>query len=291
VSTGALHELRIEPLVRALLEGVPDPDEPGARKRLDLAVVAYFEDERPLRGLGAFLDWRCGGKLSRLLRTGFCSGRAGEAVLMPGRRDLPSVRVVMYGLGPRRVLAPDELRTATVAAVHAALRLRPVDVLFAMPGLADDRELAEAVLQGVVVGLGGTPPQPRGSVVGGVEDDDAVPRDAKLRISSGPIALDRSSTTAGVHPAGDELTRAFADDHPVPALPFTGDDADLAAPRRAATDDDGRGREPAGLGEPDMRPDVDPPAPTPCRWWVVADPRHVGRLRRLLDGPPRAATP
>lgn len=26
-----------------------------------------------------------------------------------------------------------------------------------------------------------------------------------------------------------------------------------------------------------------------CTWWVIADPRHVARLRRVLEGPPRAA--
>lgn len=26
-----------------------------------------------------------------------------------------------------------------------------------------------------------------------------------------------------------------------------------------------------------------------AQWWVIADPRHVARLRRVLDGPPRAA--
>jgi len=41
-----------------------------------------------------------------------------------------------------------------------------------------------------------------------------------------------------------------------------------------------RDRAPADDGEPDV-----------CRWWVVADPRHEARLRRLLDGPPRAAEP
>jgi hypothetical protein len=45
---------------------------------------------------------------------------------------------------------------------------------------------------------------------------------------------------------------------------------------------EGSVREPAptDYGEPDV-----------CRWWVVADPRHEARLRRLLDGPPRAADP
>ncbi|HWB80428.1 MAG TPA: M17 family peptidase N-terminal domain-containing protein [Nannocystaceae bacterium] len=242
--TGALHELRIEPLVRALLDGVPDPDEPGARRKLDLAVVAYFEDERPLRGLGAFLDWRSCGALSRLLRTGFCSGRAGEAVLMPGRRDLPSVRVVLYGLGPRRALPAEDLRDAAATAVEMALRLQPKDVLFAMPGLADDRELAEAVLGGVVRGLGGTPPV-ISAMAEELEDEDAAPQDTKLRISSGPIVVAE----------GDEIV-------PVPVP----------------------------VPVPDSFPFPSPsPVPDPVRWWVVADPRHVGRLRRLLDGPPRAA--
>lgn len=252
--SGALHELRIEPLVRALLDGVPDPDEPGARRKLDLAVVAYFEDERPLRGLGAFLDWRWCGALSRLLRTGYCSGRAGEAVLMPGRRDLPSVRVVLYGLGPRRALPPEELRDAAASAVAMALRLQPKDVLFAMPGLADDRELAEAVLGGVVRGLGGTPPAITATALDETDDADEAPsHDAKLRISSGPIVLAE----------GEDAVPA-----PVP----------MPVPARSAA------AEPADGEEAEDAP------PAPVRWWVVADPRHVGRLRRLLDGPPRAAT-
>jgi len=250
VSVEVAHELRIEPLVRALLEGVPDPDEPGTRRRLDLAVVAYFEDERPLLGLGAFLDWRSGGALSRLLRTGFCSGHAGEAVLMPGRRDLPSSRVVLYGLGPRRALAPHELRLATADAVAMALRLRPDDVLFAMPGLADDRELAAAVLDGVVVGLGGTPAAARAIASDEADDEAAMSRDAKLRIASGPIALD-------------------------PPLAATPEHEHEPDPSEADEDAAGSGPRP--------RPRA------PCRWWVIADPRHVGRLRRLLDGPPRAA--
>ncbi len=248
MSAAALHELRIEPLVRALLDGVPDPDEPGARRRLDLAVVAYFEDERPLRGLGAFLDWRSCGALSRLLRSGYCTGRAGEAVLMPGRRDLPSVRVVLYGLGPRRALAPGELLEAAAKAVTMALRLRPRDVLFAMPGLADERELAEAVLDGVVQGLGGLPRRMHVEEADEAEEDAATPRDAKLRITT---ELGEAELAVPV-----PVPVPVPDPSPVPES--------AEAPESAAPE-------------------------APCRWWVVADPRHVGRLRRLLDGPPRAA--
>jgi hypothetical protein len=32
-----------------------------------------------------------------------------------------------------------------------------------------------------------------------------------------------------------------------------------------------------------------PPPEGAVPWWVIADARHVARLRRLLDGPPRAA--
>src|SRR5690606_32010201 len=43
--------------------------------------------------------------------------------------------------------------------------------------------------------------------------------------------------------------------------------------------------------EPTLASDARTEPWTGCRWWVVADPRHEARLRRLLEGPPRAAEP
>lgn len=214
-------ELRIERLERGVYDGVTlEPG--GPRHRVDLAVVPCFEDERPLRGLAALLDWRTAGSLSRLLRSGFCSGASHELVLMPARADLPCDRVVLLGLGTRESLGVEAARAVATAAVTTARRLGPTDVLFALPS-DTDRDLVEALFAGVVVGLGGTSP------------------------------------TAAAE--GD-----------------AGDDAADAAPWLvgSATPDDGDGD-----GETD----------TTSRWWIVADARHTGRLRRLLDGPPRAAPP
>lgn len=220
-------ELRIERLGRGLLDGVA-LREGEPRTRVDLGVLAFFADERPLRGLAALVDWRTAGALSSLLRRGFCTGVAHELVLLPGRHDLPIERIVLLGLGPRADLDPDGARRAALDMVAMALRLRPRDVLFALPSGGEERELAEALLAGVVTGLGGELPAPASA---DTAESDAETAIARAWTSSEP----GSSADPGI--AGD------------------GDPAEL------------------------------------CRWWVVADERHAGRLRRLLGGPPRAAQP
>jgi hypothetical protein len=222
-----LPELRVEPLSREIVDGVLAFGAGAPDGRVDLALVAYFEDERPLRGLAAFLDWRAGGKLSRLLRSGWCTGSAGEAVLLPGARGLPSERIVLLGLGPLARFGPSQARAAAASAVEVVRKLLPRDVLFAMPGLAEDRQVVEGVFAGIVLALGGTPRVPS-------DDED-----------------DASEDGEGDPPA---------------------DDADPDLARASDPEDSTR------VGE----------ARTPCRWWVVAEPRHVGRLRRVLEGPPRA---
>ena len=54
-----------------LLGGVVlDPEVPTSRHRLDVGVLPFFEDERPLQGLAGFVDWRTSGFLSGLLGIG-----------------------------------------------------------------------------------------------------------------------------------------------------------------------------------------------------------------------------
>jgi hypothetical protein len=191
--------LSVSALERELLGGVVlDPEVPTARHRLDVGVLPFFEDERPLQGLAGFVDWRTGGVLSSLLRQGFCSGRSGEAVLLPGERNLPAQRWVLLGLGPSSGFGEQRAHESARAIVSVVMRLRPHDVLMAMPGRVPERAAVEEVFRGLTAGL-----------------------------------------------------RAHA------------------RPR-----DEGRVRD---LGTP------------ASRWWVVAESRHVARLRRLLEGPPRAA--
>jgi len=280
----AVRELRVEALGREVVDGVASPGTPGARQRIDLALVAYFEDERPLRGLAAFLDWRSDGRLTRMLRSGWCTGRAGESVLMPGTRGLPCERIVLFGLGPSSAFGAEQARVTAAAAVDLVRKLLPRSVLFAMPGLAEDREIVEALFAGIVLALGGTP---------GVPTDDEVTASpppstpAPLRAASGPNAVavaPRATSGPSIVPTGPTMVvdppadDAFDDGLPGaahltpggPASPGASSQAPATPGASAPTSLVGDGRR-------------------PCRWWVIADARHVGRLRRVLDGPPRAA--
>jgi hypothetical protein len=147
-------ELRIEPLGRQILDGVLDPDdEEGGRIRADVGLVPCFEDERPLQGLAGYIDWRSCGMLSRLLRSGWCTGRAGESLLMPTRVGLPVERLVLVGLGSSQNVTPTSAATTIGGVIDVAHRLRPKSVLFAMPGLLQEREVVEAVFTGLARAL------------------------------------------------------------------------------------------------------------------------------------------
>ena len=137
--------LRVEPLVRALLDGV------GAeRTRVDLGVVPVFSDERPLLGLAGLIDWRGSGCLSAVLRSGFSSSAAGEQMLVPCDRRLPIDRLVLVGLGRREQY--DEVRARALAEqfVRVAIGLSAPTVLIALPTHGMDRTLTEVVFQSLI---------------------------------------------------------------------------------------------------------------------------------------------
>lgn len=215
-------EVRVEPIERSLLDGVDDPLEEGTRRRVDVGLVPWFVDERPLRGLAGYIDWRSCGMLTRMVRGGWCTGALGEAVLLPGRRGLPMDRLVLLGWGSTHDFDETRARRAAQDAVRVISGLRPVDVLFAMPGAVQERQLVEAVFMGLAEALATSdaprrgPPERTGAPEGAAEDRVDQP------------ATDESSPSSIV------------------AIPAS-------------------------------------------RWWVVSDGRHVARLRRLLEGPPRAA--
>jgi len=267
-------DIAVAPLARALLDGVDDGSG-GARRRVDLAVLPFFEDERPLQGLLGLVDWRIGGGLSALLRTGFCTGTAGEAVLLPGRRTLPMERLVLLGLGPSRAFDRAAAEAAGERLVAVIEGLVPRDVLVAMPGRAPERAVVEAVFDGLTRAL------------------------ARRRSRELDAEAQRAARAVGDESGGLAVVGRPAHDGPPAPRPVLapapiedpGGESGMADPSAAAPDP-GQGspvvpfegsvrdRAPADYGEPDV-----------CRWWVVADPRHEARLRRLLDGPPRAAEP
>jgi hypothetical protein len=74
-------------------------------RRLDLfgtevLVAALASDERPPHGLAGMVDWRLAGRLSRLIESGFATGKTGEVLLVPGKPKLPFDKIVLFGIGP-----------------------------------------------------------------------------------------------------------------------------------------------------------------------------------------------
>jgi hypothetical protein len=78
-----------------------------ALSEVDALALAFFGDERPLRGVAGLCDWRLSGRVSRLLRSGRLSGVRGEVTIMPpaGHR-LPFGRIFHFGLGESDYPAP-----------------------------------------------------------------------------------------------------------------------------------------------------------------------------------------
>lgn len=271
-------DIAVAPLTRALLEGVDDGSG-GPRRRVDLAVLPIFEDERPLQGLAGLVDWRTGGSLSVLLRSGFCTGAAGEAVLLPGRRTVPMERLVLLGLGPSRGFDRAAAEAAGERLVAVVEGLVPREVLVAMPGRAPERAMVEAVFDGLTRALAMRAPK----------ELDAQAQRAARAVGDesrgpglvGPLPVHAPASGSAFGPAHDGPLG------PRPVLVVEGDrpaavegQGPAAGSEVVSLDGSLRGPAPVEHVEPDV-----------CRWWVVADPRHEARLRRLLEGPPRAAEP
>lgn len=266
-------DIAVAPLTRALLEGVDDGSG-GPRRRVDLAVLPFFEDERPLQGLAGLLDWRTGGSLSGLLRGGFCTGAAGEAVLLPGRPTMPMERLVLLGLGPSRGFDRAAAEAAGERLVAVVEGLVPREVLVAMPGRAPERAVVEAVFDGLTRALAMRAPKELDAqalrAAKAVGDESRGPGPMVPRSLPGPAAPPAHDGPPGPRPVlVVETDRPTAEGQG----PAVGSDV-------VSLDGSVRGLAPLEHVEPDV-----------CRWWVVADPRHEARLRRLLDGPPRAAEP
>lgn len=71
---------------------------------VDALALLVFEDERPLRGLAGFVDWRLCGALSRILLGGRFSGARGDALLFPVVGRLTGERVFCFGAGRKAEL-------------------------------------------------------------------------------------------------------------------------------------------------------------------------------------------
>jgi hypothetical protein len=104
---------------------------------VELCACTIWRDVRPVRGLAGLLDWRLGGRLSALLASGFVTGEAGEALLVPGKPQLPFEKVLVVGLGMRGEFGDEVFRDALQRMVKALGGLRVRRAVVELPGRAD----------------------------------------------------------------------------------------------------------------------------------------------------------
>lgn len=111
---------------------------PSLRK-LDLSgtevlVAGLAPGERPPRGVAGLCDWRLGGRLSRLIASGFATGALGEVLLLSGRPKLPFDKLLLFGVGAREDFSELVFR-AVIERVLATLEgLRARTAVVELPG-------------------------------------------------------------------------------------------------------------------------------------------------------------
>ncbi|MDR0966158.1 MAG: peptidase M17 [Myxococcales bacterium] len=109
-----------------------------ALRGIDALCLFIAQDERPLRGLAGFFDWRLCGSLSNVLRAEHFVGALGVPMLFPIARDLPVRRAFCFGLGERSAFQPELvlgplLRQAMSVLSKAGCRSAALE----LPGLTD----------------------------------------------------------------------------------------------------------------------------------------------------------
>ena len=125
---------------------------PIERTRAEVAIVTFFEDDRPLRGSAGRADWRLCGRLSRLISEQRVTGRRGEAVLVPTRGGMQAPLLVAIGLGSRNGFDSQDWEAIARDAIGRALKLGASTVALplceAEVGDLALRQRAEALLHG-----------------------------------------------------------------------------------------------------------------------------------------------
>lgn len=90
-------------------EATPTPQKGAKVRRGDLAgidattsdaiAVFCFVDQRPLKGVAGYLDWRLCGALSRAIESGRFRCEPGEVMLLPATGRIRDKRIFAFGLG------------------------------------------------------------------------------------------------------------------------------------------------------------------------------------------------
>jgi hypothetical protein len=117
----------------------------------EVIACAVWSDERPAQGLAGLLDWRLAGRVSRLTRSRFVDGSAGEVLCVQGRPRLPFDKVLVMGLGERAKFDEEAYRAAAAVLLRTLAGLGVRRAVVELPGRGSDaiapERAAELVLE------------------------------------------------------------------------------------------------------------------------------------------------
>ncbi len=124
--------------------------------RCDAAVVGHFEGDKKLSGAARLVDQASRGLIREVLESGDFEGKKGQIAVVYTRGSIPARRVLLLGLGKRKEINLERLRTAFSRAAQRARDLNlegfATSVDFGDVSLQPGR-LAEAIVEGVMLGL------------------------------------------------------------------------------------------------------------------------------------------
>ncbi|MBI3995380.1 MAG: hypothetical protein HY349_05330 [Nitrospirae bacterium] len=130
----------------------------AAKVHAEALVAGFFQDDRPLSGLSAELDWIHNGIISRLILRGKLHGEWKETMLLATQRKLSAQKILLIGLGKKDRWTPQALREVYSHVGHTLSRLHIRDSaveLFGPAGpAADEARAVESLLAGLRVDPG-----------------------------------------------------------------------------------------------------------------------------------------
>lgn len=100
----------------------------------EVLVATLTADERPPQGVAGLVDWRLAGRLSRLLQSGFATGKSGEVLLVPGKPKLPFDKILLFGIGERTRFDEAAFQQAVEKILSTLEGLRARTAVVELPG-------------------------------------------------------------------------------------------------------------------------------------------------------------
>lgn len=83
-------------------------DLPADRLETQVVIAPLFENEKPLKGCQALLDWRLNGLVTYLMEQNSVVGKPGERILLNGGSKIAASWVLFVGVGVRKAPVLDQ---------------------------------------------------------------------------------------------------------------------------------------------------------------------------------------